>query len=201
MPFTTTGKNKMLDTGKTSITHIGAFSDLGVTEVVGATRQAITWTAAAAGLTDNNAQLSIPMGAGLTAVTLGFFDAVSAGNILGYWPIGSAGQVVRGVGTADSATDLVRSVAHGVTTDDRVFFWPGGDAALPAGLSAGTLYFVKAAGLTADLFAVALTSGGAAVDITASGELAFAKTVPNLWASAGNLVVATGALDLDLNFA
>lgn len=202
MPFTTTGRNKLLDTGKTAITHIGAFTDLGTTEAGGATRQAITWTAAASGVTDNNAQLSIPVNAGVTVQTLGFFDALTVGNILGYWPIGSAGQVLRGVGTVDAiATDLIQSSAHGLAADDRVFFWPAGDATLPAGLSAATLYFVRATGLTADLFSVATTSGGAAVDITALGELAWAKTVPNTWASAGNLVIATGSLDLDLTFA
>lgn len=202
MPLTTVGKNKLLDSGKVAITHIGAFSDLGTTEVAGATRQPVTWIAAAGGLVNNNASISVPIGAGLTAQTLGFFDALTAGNSLGYWPIGSAGQVVRGVGTVDSiATDLIQSAGHGLTTDDRVYFWPGGDAALPAGLSAATLYFVRAASLTTDLFSVALTSGGAAVDITAAGEMAFAKTVPNTWASAGNLVLATNQLVLDLNFA
>jgi len=76
MPLTTTGRNKLLDSGKASISHIGAFSDLGTTEVAGATRQAVTWTAAAAGVVDNNAQLVIPVNAGQTAVCLGFFDAV-----------------------------------------------------------------------------------------------------------------------------
>lgn len=205
MPFTTTGRNKLLTgtpAGAPSITHIGAFTDIGVTEIPGASRAAITWTAAAGGVTDNNAQLSIAITAGTTVQTLGFFDASTAGNILGYWPIGSAGQVLRGVGTVDAtATDLIQSSAHGLAADDRVFFWPAGDAALPAGLSATTLYFVRATGLTADLFSVATTSGGAAVDITALGELAWAKTVPNTWASAGNLTLATGTLDLDLTFA
>lgn len=204
MPFTTTGRNKLLDSGKVSITHIGAFTDLGATEVAGGSyaRQAITWTAAASGVTDNNAQLSIPIPAGTTVPALGFFDASSAGNILGYWPVGSSGQILKGVASVDStSTELIQSNGHGLAADDRVFVWPVAGESLPTGLSAATLYFVRATALTTDGFTLATTSGGAAVDITALGELAWAKTVPNTWASAGNLVIATGALDLDLNFA
>lgn len=204
MPFTTTGRNKLLDSGKASITHIGAFTDLGTTEVTGGSyaRQAVTWTAAASGVTDNNAQLSVPIPAGTTVQALGFFDASSAGNSLGYWPVGSSGQLAKGVGVVDTTTnDTILSRGHGLAADDRVFVWGVAGEALPTGLSAATLYWVRSTGLTTDAFTLATTSGGSAVDITALGELAWAKTVPNQWASAGNLVIATGALDLDLTFA
>lgn len=201
MPFTTTGRNKLLDSGKASITHISAFSDLGSTEIT-TTRQAITWTAAAAGVTDNNAQISIPINAGTTVQTLAFYDALTAGNILGYWPTGSAGQILKGVAVVDTtAGDTLLSRGHGLAADDRVFVWAVAGESLPTGLSAATLYWVRATGLTTDAFTLSATQGGAAVDITALGELAWAKTVPNTWASAGNLVIATGALDLDLTFA
>lgn len=201
MPFTTTGRNKLLDSGKASITHVSAFSDLGTTEIT-TTRQAVTWTTAASGVTDNNAQLSIPILAGVTVQTLAFYDALTTGNILGYWPIGSAGQILKGVAVVDAAAnDTLLSRGHGLAADDRVMVWSVAGESLPSGLSAATLYWVRATGLTADAFTLSATQGGAAVDITALGELAWAKTVPNLWASAGNLVIATGALDLDLNFA
>lgn len=201
MPFTTIGRNKLLDTGKTAITHISAFSDLGTTEIT-TTRQAITWTTAAGGVTDNNAQLTIPINAGTTAQTLAFYDASTSGNILGYWPIGSAGQILKGVATVDTiANDTLLSRGHGLAADDRVMVWPVAGEALPTGLSAATLYWVRATGLTTDAFTLSTTQGGSAVDITALGELAWAKTVPNTWASAGNLVIASGALDLDLTFA
>lgn len=202
MPFTTTGRNKMLDSGKAVITHIGAFPDLGVTEVSGGSyaRQAITWTAAASGVTDNSAQLSVPIPASTTVQALGFFDALTAGNILGYWPIGSAGQILKGVAVVDTiANDTLLSRGHGLANTDRVLVWAVAGESLPTGLSATTLYFVV--GATTDGFQLSLTSGGAAVDITALGELAWAKTVPNTWASAGNLIIAAGALDLDLTFA
>lgn len=201
MPHTTTGRNKLLDSGKAAITHLGAFTDLGVTEVTGGSyaRQAVTFAAASGAACSNSAQISIPIPAGTTVPAIGAFDALTSGNILGFYPWGSTGQVVVGVGIVDATgTDLIRSNGHGLTTDDRVMVWAANGEALPTGLSASTLYYVLASGLTADAFKLSTSSGGAAVDITALGELWFAKTVPNTFASAGNLVIAAGAFVLDL---
>jgi hypothetical protein len=65
---------------------------------------------------------------------------------------------------------------------------------LPAGLAATTIYYVV--GSTTNTFQVSLTSGGAAVDITGQGELFWQRVVPQAFASAGNHITATGALDL-----
>lgn len=198
MPLTTTGKNNLISV--TSYTHAGAYQDLGVTESTGGSyaRQAITWAAASGGTRTNSAQLSIPIAAGQTIQSVGVWDASTAGNSQGFWQIGST---VAGVGTATASTDVIASFAHGVTTDDRVFFTgPVGQGTVPAGLSATTLYFVRATGLTADAFTVATTSGGAAVNITADGEVAFYKTVPQTFSIAGNLILpVTTGLVIDLN--
>lgn len=65
--------------------------------------------------------------------------------------------------TAAAATDLIASTAHGLVAGDRVRFTTltGG-----TGLSTTTTYYVIAAGLTADAFAVSTSSAGSAVDIT-----------------------------------
>ncbi len=199
MPLTANGKNGLLDSGKTSHSHVSAFSDIGVTEIT-TTRQAVTYTTAASGIADNNAQISVPVNAGVTVQTAGAYSASSGGNIMSYMPIGSSGQLVKGVAVVDAiATDLCQSNGHGLTTDDRVFVCTVMGESLPSGLSATTLYYVLASGLTTDAFKLSTSSGGSAVDITALGEFAFFKTVPNTFASAGNLVIATGAYDLDLN--
>ena len=202
MPLNNTGRNALLNSGKGGFTHVGAVTDLSGTEVTGGSyaRQAVTWQSAgtpAAGQSGNTAQLTVPIPAGSTPVAVALYDAVSAGTLLGYFPYGSSGQVVDGVASADATTDLLTSVAHGLTTDDRVMFWAITGDALPTGLSATTLYFVLASGLTANAFKVATTSGGTAIDITASSEVAFAKTVPNTFSSAGNIVIAANALVLD----
>lgn len=195
----------MLTSGKAGFTHVGALTALTPTEVAGGAyaRQAVTWQAAgtpAAGQAGNNGAIAIPIPIATTPVALGLYDALSAGNLLGTQPYGSAGQPVSGVGTIDAATDLVLSKGHGVTTDDRVYFSTVNGEAIPTGIVVTTLYFVLAAGLTADAFAVSTTSGGGALNITVSGEVAFFKTVPNLFTSAGNINLATNALLLDLNF-
>lgn len=198
MPLTTTGRNNVLTNGLTSFTHVGAYTDLGSTEVAGGSyaRQAVTWTAAASGVRDNNAQLTIPIPAGTTVQVGGIWDASSAGNSDGFFQIGST---LRGAGTVVTAAgDFISSNGHGLVNTDRVFVSSVASEALPAGLSAAVLYFVV--NKTTDTFQVSLTSGGAAVDITALGDLAWFKTVPETFSSAGNLIIATGALDVDATF-
>jgi hypothetical protein len=56
--------------------------------------------------------------------------------------------------------------AHGLTAGDKVVFSTTG--ALPTGLTAGTTYFVLAAGLTANAFEVSLSDGGSAVNTSVS---------------------------------
>lgn len=201
MPLTTQGRNDLLTNGLTAFTHVGAYTDLGTTEVAGGSyaRQAVTWTSAASGVRDNNAQLSIPIPAGTTVQVGSIHSAVSAGNLEAFFQIGST---LRGVASVDAtATDLLQSNGHGLSTDNRVFFSTIAGESLPTGLSATTLYFVLASGLTTDAFKVATTSGGTAVDITALGEVAWFRTVPETFSSAGNLIIATGALDVDATFA
>lgn len=203
MPFSTAGRNAIGTSGKSGITHIGAATDINATptEVTGGSyaRQAVTFGAMASGQATNTGALTIPIPASTTVVASTAYDAVSAGNFLGYFPIGSSGQLIDGVATA-SVADLFTSNAHGLAANDRVFFTAVAGEALPTGVSTTVIYFVIATGLTADAFSVSTTSGGAALDITAVGECAWFKTVPNTFASAGNLTVAIAALTFDLTF-
>lgn len=194
MALTTSGRNALLTDGLTQFTHVSCYSDLGTTEVASA-RVAVSWNTAASGVRDNTAQLTIAIPAGGTAMVLSIHSALTVGNLQGIFPIGSS---VRGTATV-ATSDTFTSYAHGLSTDDRVFFSAVHSESLPTGLSATTLYYVRATGLTADAFTVATTSGGAAVDVTGAGEVAFYRTVPNTFASGGNVVVAAGALDFDLN--
>jgi hypothetical protein len=199
MPLTTQGRNDLLNNGLTSFTHVSAMSDLGTTEVSGVTRQPVTWATAASGQRSNSAQLTIPVGVGQTVQVVSIHSALSAGNVEAWMQIGSA---VRGVGSIDAiASDVIQSNGHGLVADDRIFITPVAGESLPSGLSATTLYFVRATGLAADSFTIATTSGGAAVDVTSLGEVAFFKTVPQPFPSGGSLVIATSQLVIDLTFA
>ncbi len=195
MPITTAGMNAAVDGLATVITHVSAMSDLGTTESSSA-RTAVSWNASSGGVKDNTAQLSIAMPGGATAVVIGLHSASTAGTIEGWLQIGST---LRGVGTVVStAGDAISSNGHGLANTNRVFVRPVAGESLPTGLSAATLYFVV--GAATDTFQVSLTSGGAAVDITGLGDLAWFRTVPEVFGSSGNLIVAAGALDLDAGF-
>lgn len=68
--------------------------------------------------------------------------------------------------TVNPSTEFLASSAHGLSNDDAVYLIS--DGTLPAGLSAGTKYYVI--NKTTDTFQVSLTVGGAAVDITDAGS-------------------------------
>jgi hypothetical protein len=68
--------------------------------------------------------------------------------------------------TNGSATISTSPSAHFFVAGSRVVFL----GSVPAGLSAGTFYYVIATGLTSTAFQVSLTSGGAAVTPSASGS-------------------------------
>jgi len=199
MPLTAAGRNAILTSGASAITHLGALTALTPTEATGGAyaRQAISFAAAASGIRDNNAQIVIPIPAGSTIVAVSGYDASTAGNLLSYGGIGSS--LLKGVGVVESTTtDLIRSNGHGLVLDDRVMVFAVAGESIPT-LVATTLYY--ACTITTDTFQLSTTAAaGAIVNIAALGELGWAKTVPETFASAGNLTIATGAFDLDFNF-
>lgn len=66
---------------------------------------------------------------------------------------------------------------HGLAAGQPVVFTNEGGA-LPTGLTADTVYYVVAAGLTANAFSVAATPGGAAIATTAAGTGVDTATAP-----------------------
>lgn len=70
--------------------------------------------------------------------------------------------------TADPPTDvLTTGAAHGLIVGDRIYVTNSGGA-LPTGMAASTIYYVKTVPTTTTL-TVSATSGGATLDITAAG--------------------------------
>lgn len=214
MPFNATAQNVMLDAldeSVTQITHVGihTLTDPGTGtnansgEATGGSpayaRQAVTWGAAASGLKSNTGALTFDVPSG----TYGFFTYWNAStgntnNFRGYAPFGGT---VKGFGEVDATgvtNDTITSSGHGLTTDDRVMLFNVFAETIPAGLTEGTIYFVLASGLTADVFKVATTSGGAAINITGQGELFFQKVIPEVYGAQGQVTAGIGALVLDM---
>jgi len=83
--------------------------------------------------------------------------------------------------TANTGTDVITAAAHGLLNGETVRF-KGAD--LPAGLSQTTVYFVR--DKTDNTFKVALTAGGAAVNITDTGSGTMTITSPAKRSKAGD---------------
>lgn len=203
MGLNTNGKNALVNGLASVVTHISVHDDVpdatGSNELTGGTyaRVAVTWTAAANGVRDNNAQLDHNIPAGSTAAYYGLCGASSAGTFYGYIPRTGTGEALYGFGSVDSAgvtADAIQSAAHGLSNGMQVLVHNVLAESLPTGLSEDTVYFVVSA--ATDTFEVSATEGGASVNITGQGELFWQRVVPESFASAGLLSTATGALDL-----
>lgn len=118
-----------------------------------------------------DALVSFPQntGANVDVIAMGWHTLVTAGSL---YMIGALDTDPPIFGVADTA-DLITAPAHGLQTDQRVYVLAAPGAVIPTGLVEGTAYFTLASGLTTDAFKLSLTSGGAAVDITASGAALF----------------------------
>lgn len=89
---------------------------------------------------------------------------------------------ITAVNTTDDTIQL--SADHGFSANQQLLF-RNSAGALPGGLSANTVYYVIATGLTASVFKVSTSQGGAAVDLTSAG-------------TGTNSVIIPGELDDDL---
>jgi hypothetical protein len=156
-------------------------------------RKQNTFPPSASGTLDNDTAILFDVPTG-SVVGWSVWDAVTAGNVYqtGWFSITSGLAVVR---TADATANDVQSVAHGLAADDRVIFEVVEGLSVPAGLTAGTIYFVIATGLTTDAFRVATTSGGAAVDITGTGAAIWRKVSVTTFGSQGQFQINAGEFD------
>jgi hypothetical protein len=108
--------------------------------------------------------------AGTNSITHWSLGVASSGStkILNKGPVGPITAVY--MCTAVASTDTIVAPISGLAVDDRVSFYPleGASNTLPAGITEGTVYFVKTA--AGSSITIAATSGGAAIDITTDGS-------------------------------
>jgi len=198
--LSTNGRNAIVDGLASVTTHIGLLDASG-TEITGGTpayaRKAVTWTAAAAGIRDNNAQLLFDIPAATTVAFHGLYSAITAGTNYAILPVQGGSPALPMLATILASTDVFTSFAHGLVNTDRVLLSDERSAGLPATFDENTIYYVIAS--ATDTFQLSLTSGGAAVTVTANAELFVQKCVPEVFAAQGQYSIATGALDLDAN--
>lgn len=92
-------------------------------------------------------------------------------------------------GTADLTADTITATAHGLADGTQITF-----STVVAPLVAGTTYFVRDS--AANTFKVAATSGGVAIDLTASGTVVFAKKA--IWTRVRGIGELTGGVESNL---
>ncbi len=177
--------------------HSGIPGPTGANEISGPSyaRQQTDFAASGSGTLANVGGIAFANMPAVTLVGWGAWDAASGGNC---WATGCfstlSGLVV--VRAADLIGNDLQTVAHGRAADDRIAFEIVEGLALPTGLSAATLYYVIAAGLTTDAFRVASTSGGSAIDITAVGSGIWRRVVPVAVGAGQTFTIAAGDLDI-----
>lgn len=122
-------------------------------------------------------------------IGVGIYDAASGGNLLTKAPIGSTvGQCVGSL-----ATDIFTCYGHAMLNTDSIVL---SGLSLPGGFSEDTRYYVR--DVTTDTFKLALTSGGAAVDLTSNGGATIFKLSPITVNSGSTLRLSPGNLSFQL---
>lgn len=207
--FTDAAAQKMLDAMDEAATPVGythaslhsAYSTTGTNELTGGSpayaRKAVTGAAASGRSKVFTPAAAFDVPSGATVAWVGRWNASTAGTFWGMAPAGAGAKRQFNVSdAADVTANTIDSPAHGLTADTRVVFWADTGAALPTGLSEGTIYWVIATGLTTDVFEVSTTQGGSAVDITANGDGTFQSCVPEVFAGQGTYTVTTDTLSM-----
>jgi len=184
--FTTIGRDSLLAKTDLDISHVSLLTAITdwragtVTEAsyTGYARAAVTFGAAANTSPAGGRQISnssaVTMsqntGANQDVIAYGLHTAVTAGTLQAIGLLDTDQPVA---GTLLASSDIITAYAHGLATDQRVFFLAAPFGAAPDVFAENTAYFVLAAGLTADAFALSATSGGAAINATTSGAAMF----------------------------
>lgn len=204
MPLVNAAKAVMLD----ALGVVADFASLhtaypgatGTNEVSGGSpayaRKAITWNATASGNLDNNANPAFDVPASTTVPWVGYWSDVTAGTFYGSSAMGGGNLIPFTSTTADVLTAIGAGAAGLADTIQVVVFDAGAGAALPTGLTEGTIYFVR--DFSADTFKLAATSGGTAIDLTAVGGGFIQTIVPVITGSQATVTLSDADISMAL---
>lgn len=149
------------------------------------------WNAPAGSGTDNVSVITFPTATASWGEILaaGIWDASTSGNLMMWGWLTTA----RYAFTAADTGDLFTGYSTGLANTDRVVLQAVDDSTLPTGVSADTVYYVV--GLSGNTWQLSLTSGGAAITLTANGAGKIMKLNPRTVATSDVFTFPAGNLD------
>lgn len=154
-------------------------------------RSVAEWTVTGNSVTTDNANAFPACTGGANDVYfVGVGRSASGAGTLDYVaPLGTE----LGEGTAVAATDTITVPGlTGVAVNDEVAFFVLPKGALPSGITAGTIYFVKT--VSGNDLTISATLGGATLDLTAAGAVLAYKMIKLAISNGITPSVAAGAL-------
>lgn len=163
-------------------------------------RLPITWDAASGRSKAKNASPAVVFNvpAGTTVRWVGFWDAVTVGDFKGMVPNGGGVTQPFTVNAAGVTSDTFDAPSHGFVAGNSVVLWLTNTAEpLPTPFVEGTVYWVIAAGLTADAFQLSATSGGSVLGITAAGAGFAQRIVEEVFGAQGTHTISSATMTLD----
>lgn len=203
MPFSAAGLDQALDAlnggSPTSIIAYAslhtAYSSSGSNELAGGSpayaRQAVTWSASSAG---SKASASVAgafnVPASSTVQFVGLWSASSGGTFAVMGPAGSGTLYAFTATSASPALFTAPGSSYGNGT--AVVLFPGIGGTIPAGFTAGTVYWVVSA--SGSTFELAATSGGSAINSTGAGSGIVQSLIPESFGAQGTYTLASETL-------
>jgi hypothetical protein len=209
--YTTAGRDILLTQTDTSVSHVGLLKSITAwragtvveADFTGYARTAVTFgaagdtTPAGGRQIANSGAVTFPQntGANQDVIAYGLYSADTGGTLVAIGLLDTDQPIA---GTVDASTDLITAYAHGLEADQRVFFMAAPFGTPPDVFAEDTAYYVLAAGLTADAFALSTSSGGSAVNATTSGEAMFLPYKSQTIATNATAELATGTVVIQL---
>ena len=200
MPLSTLSADNLLNYwgtsyGKYASLH-SAYSSTGAHELSGGSpayaRLAVTWGSAASNsmsLTGTPYSFNVP--ASSTVEFIGFWDSLSGGNFEAMFPAGNATAYAF---SAPSATSTLLAPGSAYAATQPVVVFVTGGATLPAGLTAGTIYYIVSP--SSDSFQLSATSGGSAITLTGDGSGIVQAITSEVFSGAGDYSLSSGSVSL-----
>lgn len=206
MPFSTLGRNRMLDALVGTATgspvaymslHSAPPTNEGLHELSGGipayARQPITFGAAAFGSIATSAPATFDVPAGSTVAFVGLWSALTGGDFMGYAP--SSGSGAFSSATASALSDVVTCPTHTLRDNDPILLGSSGGHPLPSPLEFDVIYYVSSSNLNS--FKLALAPDGIVIDLLTDGVFAWQKASIDAFSVQGSITISSATFSLE----